>query len=222
MHGRSRLCLLAIFFLAPGLFLLHGQTAQPVRQIAPEPVLPRLPGQPQPPVVGPSSPLPHPPISSPQPIRFPQIASAAGTIFSGTVISVAHLPASRGRAVGAVAITFHVENAIRGVTPGKDFTIRQWIGLWSGGQRYQVGERLLLFLYPPSRLGLTSIVAGALGRFAVDGWGHILISPQQLSVLRTNPTLGGKSRVSFSDIVRAVRLAQTQEQDKEERKDEED
>jgi hypothetical protein len=48
---------------------------------------------------------------------------AAGVIFSGTVISVARQPAAAGQAVETVAITFHVENAIRGTTPGENFTI---------------------------------------------------------------------------------------------------
>jgi len=45
--------------------------------------------------------------------------------------------------------------------------------LWSFGLRYRRGERALLFLYPPSRLGLTSWVGGPLGRFAVDSTGSV-------------------------------------------------
>jgi hypothetical protein len=79
---------------------------------------------------------------------FPQLARAAGTIFSGTVTAISRRPANAGQSVETVAVTFHIEQAIRGVTPGEDLTISQWIGLWSGGQRYHLGERVLLFLYP--------------------------------------------------------------------------
>ena len=110
-----------------------------------------------------------------------------------------------------VAITFHVEKAIRGATPGADFTISQWIGLWSGGQRYRVGDRMLLFLYPPSKLGLTSCVAGPIGRFSIDSRGRVLLSAQHLSAFRADPVLAGKSRVSFSDFAMAVQRAGEEE-----------
>jgi hypothetical protein len=109
--------------------------------------------------------------------------------------------------VETVAITFHIENAIRGATPGEDLTISQWIGLWAGGQRYRVGEHVLLFLYPPSKLGLTSCVAGGMGRFNVDQWGRVLLSAQHLLAFRADPVLGGKSRLPFSDFALAVRRA---------------
>jgi hypothetical protein len=140
-------------------------------------------------------------------IGFPTLARSAGTIFSGTVTAIARQPATRGQAVETVAITFHIENTIRGAVPGEDLTISQWSGLWSTGQRYRVGERVLLFLYPPSKLGLTSCVAGGIGRFAVDPWGRVLLSAQHLAAFRADPVLGGKSRLPFSDFASAVRQA---------------
>ena len=85
--------------------------------------------------------------------------------------------------------------------------------LWSGAQRYRVGERVLLFLYPPSKLGLTSCVGGAVGRFTIDPRGRVLLSAQHLSAFRTDPVLGGKSRVTFIDFAMAVqRSSGTSEQ----------
>ena len=132
-------------------------------------------------------------------------------IFSGTVTGVVRHAATTGQAMETVSITFHVENAIRGATPGDEVTIRQWIGLWSGGQRYRLGERALLFLYPPSKLGLTSCVGWPLGRFNLDPQGRVLLSAQQLSAFRRDPVLGGKSRVSFRDFALAVRQAAGEE-----------
>jgi len=215
MHGRSCTCLLAIsaLFFAPT--LLRGQSGRV--NPAPEFAIPRPPPGAQPPTLDPLPPrLPtappgSPPISPPITIGFPVIARAAGTIFSGTVTSIARRPATHGQAVETVAITFHIENAIRGATPGEDLTISQWIGLWSGGQRYRVGERVLLFLYPPSKLGLTSCVAGGMGRFTIDPRGHILLSARHLSAFRADPVLGGKSHVRFSDFAAAVRRAGEEE-----------
>jgi len=223
MYGRSCTCLLAIsvVLLAPD--ALRGQSSQvgPAPEFAnplPPDLLPSLlpkyrPEIAQPPAHGPV--WPRFPITSPGApsgdISFRLIARAAGTIFSGTVISITRRPATRGQAVETVAITFHIENALRGATPGQDLTISQWIGLWSGGQRYRVGERVLLFLYPPSKLGLTSSVAGAMGRFTLDRWGRVLLSAQHLSNFRTDPVLGGKSRVRFSDFTLAVQRASEEE-----------
>jgi hypothetical protein len=82
------------------------------------------------------------------------------------------------------------------------------MGLWnSGQQRYRMGERVLLFLYPASKLGLTSWVSGSLGHFSFDGPGHILLSPEHVSAFRNDPVLAEKSNISVEDFVWAVRRA---------------
>lgn len=124
---------------------------------------------------------------------------------------VDHQAATSGQPVDAVSITFHVENAIRGVTAGEDLTISQWIGLWSAGQRYRLGERVLLFLYPRSRLGLTSCVGGQIERFAVDTRGRVLLTSRHLSAFRADPVLGGRSRIPFRDFALAMRRAGEEE-----------
>jgi hypothetical protein len=233
MHGRSCSCLLVVFVLifAPG--NLRGQSSPEQSSVgqssrvepAPDFAVPLRPvpsNVAEPDASQPSMReqlRPHLPIHPPAaPVRnlppgfgFPLLARAAGTIFSGTVTAIRRRPASQSEAVETVAITFRVENAIRGATPGQELTISQWIGLWSSGQRYRVGERVLLFLYPPSKLGLTSCVAGAMGRFTIDLRGRVLFSAQHLSAFQSDPILGGKSRVSFSDFALAVRQAGDEE-----------
>jgi len=159
---------------------------------------------------------PRPPGTLPRPLpiapgggALPQISRAAGTIFSGTVISI--LPSPSGQSPPTVTITFRVEHAIHGVHSGQHLTISQWTGLWSSGQRYRVGERVLLFLYPPSKLGLTSCVGGAMGRFGIDSLGRVLLSQQHLAVFRADPGLSRKSYVSLRDFTQAVRQAREKE-----------
>ena len=214
MYGRIILCLLALSLLILADPLLIGQSAAvhpavpPARTIfdfVPE----RLTSD-RVPIAPPIA--PSPPARLPTPISFPGIARTAGLIFSGTVRSIERKPATRNSAVETIEVTFHVENAIRGATSGDDLTISQWIGLWTSGQRYRVGERVLLFLYPPSRLGLTSSVGGSMGRFNVDPWGRVLLSAHHLSAFRTDPVLGGKPRVHFSDFALAVRKACEEEE----------
>ena len=234
MPGRSCIGLLAISFLmlAP---VLPGQSSQPAPDFArvrpsaaastataPDAGLPvqfarQLSRQPEPPRM----------------IGFPDMVRAAGIIFSGTVAAVTRPPAAgenprisqtprdatnppsthpahylEHQSVETVAITFHVDHAIRGATPGQDLTITKWIGLWSSGQSYRIGEHVLLFLYPPSKLGLTSCVGASIGRFGVDGAGRILLSAQHLTAFRADPVLGGKSHASFAEIAHAVRRSE--------------
>lgn len=136
---------------------------------------------------------------------FLQFAHTAGTIFSGMVTRIERGPAAGGTAVPTVAITFHVDHPLRGAVTGGSLTILEWLGLWSSGQRYIVGQRVLVFLYPPSKLGLTSAVGGALGQFRVDPGGGILLSIQQLAAFHADPFLEGRSRIAFNDFARALR-----------------
>jgi hypothetical protein len=111
----------------------------------------------------------------------------------------------QGRAETSTNVTFLVERAMRGTSPGRSLTIREWAGLWTSGERYRVGERVLLFLYSPSKLGLTSPVAGALGRFAMDSEGRIVLSPWHAAALADDPILGGKTVIPYADFIQAMR-----------------
>lgn len=215
MIGNRRSCLLAIVLCMVGTPFLGAQTAQPpdarVAKNSLSDIAEHLPI-----LVQPSTPLP-PPVIPHLPIRapvfgFPDVVRAAGMIFSGTVTAIERRPpANQAQAIATVAITFHIEHAFHGATPGENVTISQWIGLWSSGQRYRIGEHVLLFLYPLSKLGLTSCVAGPMGRFEVDAWGRVLLSAQHLSAFRTDPVLGGRSRLRLSDFALAVRQASEEE-----------
>lgn len=209
MFGRSCFCLLtiSILFVAPP--WLRAQSDHSFTM--PDFTSPHSPRVVQPPIDDPIPSRIRRPAPPPGTIDLTTLTRAAGAIFSGTVTAIARRPATGGQTVQTVAITFHIENAIRGATPGEYLTISQWIGLWSGGQRYRVGERVLLFLYPPSKLGLTSCVAGGMGRLPIDAWGRVLLSAQHLAAFRADPVLGGKSRLRFSDFALAVRRASEEE-----------
>jgi len=107
----------------------------------------------------------------------------AGMIFAGTVLSAGsetaqsrqtvidlpgREPARMGRSVPVHTVRFRIERAIAGVHTGQILTIHQWSGVGSRERSLQRGERVLLFLYPPSRLGLTSAVGGPQGQIRLD------------------------------------------------------
>src|SRR5882757_3317093 len=125
------------------------------------------------------------------PSRLPptlqQVTQRAGMIFSGRVTSITPIRATASDQVESVQVTFQVEQAIRGVRIGQTLSIREWAGLWSSGERYHLGEQLMLFLYAPSRIGLTSPVGGPAGRLAVDKDGRVRLSPLQAQTVRAMP-----------------------------------
>lgn len=92
---------------------------------------------------------------------------------------------------------------------GKTLTINEWAGLWQSGERYRVGEQVLLFLYPPSKLGLTSPVGGGMGRFSVNRGGELVLKPTQGSMRTANPSTGPSPglHLTIDDIAREVQRA---------------
>jgi hypothetical protein len=111
--------------------------------------------------------LARPPLFAQNQPDLRQLARDAGMIFSGVVEKVERVAPVPGD-VGTVRVTFRVAEGLRGASPGNVLTITEWDGLWNAGDRYRVGERLLLFLYRPSGgLGLTTTVAGEQGRIRV-------------------------------------------------------
>jgi hypothetical protein len=114
--------------------------------------------------------------------RWKQMARGAGMVFSGTVLAVISSPA-QDSAVSTVELKFKVDRAIAGVRAGQVLTVREWAGAWSMHRPMRVGDRVLLLLYPPSKLGLTSPVNGPFGQVALDRAGKSPLS-QAATVLQ--------------------------------------
>jgi len=224
-----RLLVFSLFFLVPA--FLQGQDAGAVRY---GPVI-LVPGHSAPPSITSVLAFPAnavPPFGSvgfSAPYSFgagtvsrpnfdlPRMVSSAGIIFSGYVTSVGRNTSPFAKNMGPTSITFHVEHGIRGTFPGTDLTIHEWAGLWARGERYRVGERVWLFLYPLSRLGLTSPVAGPVGRFAVDSRGRVVVDTEHLAALSGDPVIrdslitegstGRRATLNYNDFARAIQLA---------------
>ena len=139
------------------------------------------------------------------------VIQSSGCIFAGTVKSVERV-APKGNSVATILINFHVDQGIRGVHTGQMLAVREWAGLWQSGARYRPGERVLLFLYPLSKLGLTSPVGGPLGRFGIGPDGRIPVAPRRVNLRR--PASGvhvqGNIRLSPRDFVRFAQLPENE------------
>ena len=105
--------------------------------------------------------------------HWKELSRRAGMIFAGTVLTTAAQTPAIDRAAPAiqtpaVELTFRVDRAIVGVEQGQTLTIHEWAGAWSMHRPMSSGQHILIFLYPPSRLGFTSPVGGSLGQVALD------------------------------------------------------
>jgi hypothetical protein len=161
-------------------------------------------------IVRPGTPGPNPP-GFPFPQRPHPVVRSSGYIFAGTVKSVERT-APKGNGVATVLVNFHVDEGIRGVRTGQTLAIREWGGLWESGERYRPGERVLLFLYPPSKLGLTSPVGGPSGRFRIGPDGRVIFDPGGTVFPAPPPGIRGRlrgpTRVSPHEFVRFLRSAE--------------
>jgi hypothetical protein len=84
------------------------------------------------------------------------LSARAGVIFVGQVEKIQ----PNG---GVTDIVFNVQQRVSGEV-GATYTLREWSGRWAGGQqRYNVGERAMIFLYPPNAAGISSPVDGMAG-----------------------------------------------------------
>ncbi len=137
------------------------------------------------------------------------VVQSSGYAFAGTVKAVQHVAAAKRNRIATTRITFHVDNAIRGARTGQTLVISEWAGLWPFGEQYRPGERVLLFLYPPSKLGLTSPVRGSAGRFRIGGRGRVVVPPGQRDSLpdRVRARLGENGEIEVAEFARAMRLA---------------
>ena len=135
------------------------------------------------------------------------VTRSAGFAFAGTVESVEHVAATGRNGIATTRITFHVDTPIRGVRAGQTLVINEWAALWSSGERYRPGERVCLFLYPLSKLGLTSPVRGPAGRFRIRGPGRIVVPPGQRPILPppVRTRLDGNGEIPIADFARLLR-----------------
>ncbi len=142
--------------------------------------------------------------------QWKQLSRRAGMIFAGTVLDGATSIGTTQTAVtdrataGAtptVQLSFRVDEAIAGVERGQVLTIHEWVGAWSMHRPMSKGQHILLFLYPLSRLGLTSPVGGSVGQVALDSSGKSASSAQP-----------GFAKASVSQLERAIRSARSEEE----------
>jgi hypothetical protein len=157
--------------------------------------------------------------------QWKQLSRRAGMIFAGTVLTAATPTAATDRAVAgvtpAVQLSFRVERAIAGAERGQILTIHEWVGAWSMHRPMRSGQHLLIFLYPPSRLGFTSPVGGSLGQVALDPSGKNVSRGAQKPVAAIGLRNASSPRprvpvdtgsISVVQLARAIRSARNEEE----------
>jgi hypothetical protein len=130
--------------------------------------------------------------------QWKQLSTRAGMIFVGTLIGAAKPSVPNSAVVPTVELRFRVDRAIAGVESGQVLAVHEWTGALPNQRPMSGGQHFLVFLYPPSRLGLTSPVGGAHGQIALDAGGTYVSTEAE--------------SVSVAQLERAIRGAREQEQ----------
>jgi len=139
--------------------------------------------------------------------QWQSLSRRAGMIFAGTVLSSGTQTVRMDRSVPAIELRFRIDRPIAGVAAGQVLTIHEWAGASFGQRPLRPGERVLIFLYPPSRLGLTSPIGGSLGQIALDSTGTY-VATKDLEITKGNrPPLPVGSPMKVSQLERAIRVA---------------
>ncbi|MFZ1918133.1 MAG: hypothetical protein WAU58_11205 [Terriglobales bacterium] len=140
--------------------------------------------------------------------QWKHLSQRAGMVFAGTVLSERIPTARTDRGVPFIPLRFRVDRAIAGVQPGQVLTIHEWTGAASLHRLMRRGEHVLLFLYPPSRLGLTSPVGGPRGQLRLDATGRNVAEQRPVVAASTQDAVRPNSR-SGSDSANGTRVART-------------
>lgn len=106
-------------------------------------------------------------------VNLERLVKDAGIIFCGTVVEIVTGEKDPGMNLYTTYYTFVVHEALFGVE-ADSITIKQYGGE-SGGKsfyppgvpRFERGETVVAFFYPPSKIGMTSAVAKDQGKFLV-------------------------------------------------------
>jgi len=157
--------------------------------------------------------------------QWKQLSRQAGMIFAGTVLTTATSTVTTQTAVTdragpgatpAVQLSFRVDEAIAGVQRGQVLTIHEWAGAWSMHRPMSKGQHILIFLYPPSRLGLTSPVGGSFGQVALDSSGKNVVERNSAAIgVQNTSSVQPRVPVAKTSVVqleRAIRSARSEEE----------
>jgi hypothetical protein len=156
--------------------------------------------------------------------QWKHLSRRAGMVFAGTALGEGIQNARMDRGVPSIALRFRIDRAIAGVESGQVLTVREWAGAASLLLPIHRGEHFLLFLYPPSGLGLTSPVGGLQGQVRLDVSGrnaadwqrsHQVSVPASSASSRPtrNPVLDAGVRriaVTVDQLERAIRSARSE------------
>lgn len=158
--------------------------------------------------------------------QWKQLSHRAGVIFAGTVLAAGGKEGKRESFDASVSdhfqahissqsslqVRFRIDEPITGTgaNPGEIFTIHEWSGAWSLHRPLQSGQRVLIFLYPLSRLGFTSPVGGSQGVLVLDPSGKY-VSAEELQFRKPSSSSQNafsiQGPISVAQLKRALRRA---------------
>lgn len=151
-------------------------------------------------------------------LNLEQLVAASGFIFSG---SVEKTWSERDAATGFIVTysTIAIAESVRGVNTSR-FTFKQYGGSYKGQNvfvadmsYFTVGEEVVAFLYPLSKLGLTSPVGVAEGKWTIQrnsATGEKFVAGNLIATKLLAPA-APPARIEYSQFIKLVRALAARE-----------
>ena len=133
------------------------------------------------------------------PLNLDEITDSADRIFAGVCEKIEEIEKDPVANLRVVKYTFKVTEALRGVT-SDEITFTQWKPTTIDAG-YVIGEKYVIFLYPNSRLGLTSPVGYMQGKFLVEKKGSsrgVELIRNKLNNIGLSKNLRTQKRISIN------------------------
>ena len=133
------------------------------------------------------------------PLNLDEITDSANRIFAGTCEKIEEIEKDSVANLRVVRYTFKVTEGIIGVN-SDEITFTQWKPTTTDAG-YVIGEKYVIFLYPNSRLGLTSPVGYMQGKFFVEKKGSnrgVEVIKNKLNNIGLSKNLRTQKRISIN------------------------
>lgn len=134
------------------------------------------------------------------PMNLEEITSSGEKIFAGTCIKIKEIKKDSLAKLPVIEYTFEVNEDIKGNIGRREASFKQWMPT-TRDAGYEIGKKYVLFLYPESKIGLTSPVGYLQGRFSVglEKNSNEEVIKNQLSNIGLSRNLSTQKRIRIKD-----------------------
>ena len=132
------------------------------------------------------------------PLNLEEVTGSADKIFTGICTGIEEIADDPVSMLQVTQYKFHVLEGIKGVKNNSDIVFKQWQPV-SKDSNFEIAKKYILFLYPESKLGLTSPVGYLQGLFKVERTSDTEYVINKLNNVGLATNLRTRKKISLKD-----------------------